>query len=101
MTLSTDILAADLHYVIWENVRHGRTDLHLSRAVRSNCTHYDPNNPGVLKEGKRCTALSRKSNSGIRNIWTSLQMLQTFRLVIFSTCSTCVSVVMVTFKCLN
>jgi len=48
MTLYTDVLPADLHYVIWENVRLGRTVLHSSRMVRSNCTHCDPKNSGIL-----------------------------------------------------
>jgi len=85
MTLSIDILSADLHYVVRENVRLGRTVLHLSGVVRSNCKYYDPKNSVVLKECKCCTTLSCENISGMRNIWTSLEMLHTFTLVIFST----------------
>jgi len=65
MTLSTDILSGDLHYVIWENVRLGRTVLRLSRVVRSKCTHYDPKNSGVLKKCRSCTTQNCKSISGM------------------------------------
>ena len=91
MTLSTDILSVDLHYVIWENAKPGRTVLYLSRVVRSNCTHYDQKNSGVLKECKCFTTQSYKSISGMRNIWTWSQMLLTFRLVKISTSQYCAS----------